>query len=93
MFVRLDLEGVKVFSRMLYAYTITGVSAEALTAPQAVDVYAAPKETVSEAGQEGAPVAPAVRKLAIQKLGFEGDTVRVHLNMEVLFFNPNKPIK
>lgn len=26
MFVRLDLEGVKVFSRMLYVYTITSVS-------------------------------------------------------------------
>ena len=32
---------------------------------------------------------PAVRQIAVRKTGSPDETVRVHLNLQVLYFNPN----
>jgi len=58
--------------------------APAQAAPQGDDL------TTSEEGESAGAAAPAVRTIASRKTGDPQETVRVHLNMQVLYFNPAK---
>ncbi len=53
-------------------------------APQGDDL------TTSEEGESAEAATPAVRTIASRKTGDPQETVRVHLNMQVLYFNPAK---
>lgn len=79
-----------------YFYTITGFSALSETVPSEISEYKAPSNGVSSAGDDGgeeAAAGNAVRVLATRKLGDPNEKVQVHLNLQVLFFNPLTPIK
>ncbi|MFI3243326.1 MAG: Amuc_1100 family pilus-like protein [Akkermansia sp.] len=75
-----------------YFYTITGFSALSETVPSEVSAYKAPAEVMNTAGEDGGDEAKqgadASRILAVQKLGDPNEKVQVHLNLQVLYFNP-----
>ncbi len=75
-----------------YFYTITGFSALGETIPSEVSAYKAPA-TMATAGDDDeaaadAAAAAAPRILATRKLGDPNEKVQVHLNLQVLYFNP-----
>lgn len=81
-----------------YFYTITGMSALTETVPSDVAPYKAPAEAITAAGDEDdesgeSGKTSSARVLAVRKLGDPNEKVQVHLNMQVLFFNPTTPIK
>lgn len=80
-----------------YLYTVTGISAVTETLPSEVAAYKAPAEVMDSAGddddEDASTKTQAARVLAIRKLGDPNEKVQVHLNMQVLFFNPTTPIK
>ncbi len=73
-----------------YFYTITGLSARTETMPSEVSAYKAPAAQMSVAGEDDSDVGAVdtSRVLAVRKLGDPNEKVQVHLNMQVLFFNP-----
>ncbi len=75
-----------------YFYTITGFSALAVTIPSEVSPYKAPAEAMATAGANADEAKPAAadtsRILAVRKLGDPEEKVQVHLNLQVLYFNP-----
>lgn len=75
--------------------TVTGVSVQSDASLPARDAYQEPAAPVAqgdnlEEGAEAKPAAPAERIIAVRKTGSADETVRVHLNVQVLYFNPAK---
>ncbi len=88
----------RIYEDKEYFLTVTGISILNKTTLQGIDEYraegeAAPAPTtgddLSAAPSEPAPeAAPAeVRRIAVRKTGDPAETVRVHLNMQVRYFN------
>ncbi len=81
-----------------FFFTITGISVLNDTALPAVDAYTAPGEasapaTGDELGAESPEAAPAPeagKPVAQRKTGDPSETARVHLMLQVRFFNPAK---
>ncbi len=71
----------KIVGDRTYFLTITGVSVVNQTALPGIDAYTAPGEGVN---------ASESRPVATRKTGDPNETVRVHLIMQVRFFNPAK---
>ncbi len=74
---------------------VTGVAVESAVSLPARDAYqepAAPAPQGDDLGGDGEakPAAPAERIIAVRKTGNPDETVRVHLNVQVLYFNPSK---
>lgn len=77
-----------------FLLTITGMAVKGNDSLPGIDAYVAPTaapegENVGDAA--AAPeAAPAARVIAVRKTGAENETARVHLTMQVLYFNPAK---
>lgn len=78
-----------------YFLTVTGIATEGVSTPPGVDAYTAPAEDTASEGsnlgseEESAPAAAqASRPVAVRKTGSPDEFVRVHINLQVLYFNP-----
>ncbi len=75
---------------------ITGVAVNSEASLPAMDAYQAPSAPVAKGddladGEEAEKKAePEARVIAVRKTGNPDETIRVHLNMQVLYFNPSK---
>ncbi len=74
---------------------VTGVAVESAVSLPARDAYqepSAPAAKGDDLSGEGAaqPETPAERIIAVRKTGSPDETVRVHLNIQALYFNPSK---
>lgn len=74
---------------------VTGMAVESAASLPARDSYQEPSAPVAKGddlGGEGEAqqAAPAERIIAVRKTGSSDETVRVHLNIQVLYFNPSK---
>ena len=74
---------------------VTGMAVESSISLPARDAYQEPSAPVAKGedlgGEEEAqPETPAERIIAVRKTGSPDETVRVHLNIQVLYFNPSK---
>lgn len=75
---------------------VTGVAVESSVSLPARDAYQEPSAPAAKGddlgGEEGAQpeTTPAERIIAVRKTGSPDETVRVHLNIQVLYFNPSK---
>lgn len=79
-----------------YFITITGVAINSdLNLPD-MDAYTEPSapapqgDDVNAEADEGQPAQPEGRVIAVRKTGSPDETIRVHLNLQVLYFNPAK---
>ncbi len=86
----------KIVGDRSYFLTITGISVVNTTPLPAIDAYKAPQaeapargDDLSNEGAAPSPEAEAVR-VATRKTGDPNEMVRVHLVMQVRFFNPGK---
>ncbi len=89
-----------IYNNKEYFLTVTGLAVLNRNSLPGIDTYtpegeSAPAPTtgdeLGEAPVEEAAAAPAeVRRIAIRKTGDPNETVRVHLNMQVRYFNPAK---
>lgn len=78
-----------------FMLTITGVAVNGNSSLPHIDAYKDPAAPSSEGvditeDAEAAPAAAAEHIVAVRKTGSPDETVRVHLNMQVLYFNPAK---
>lgn len=76
-----------------FLLTITGVAVKGNDSLPGIDAYAAPAaaaegENIGEAAAENTEA--AARMLAVQKTGAADEKARVHLTLQVLYFNPAK---
>lgn len=76
-----------------FLLTITGVSVKGGDSLPGIDAYTAP--TAAPEGENVGDAAPAAagdaaRVIAVRKTGAENETARVHLTLQVLYFNPAK---
>lgn len=85
----------KLMSDKRYFFTITGVAAQTLTKPAVLDAYKKMEEPVEMAGElildeEGEIIEEEEvgHVIAVRKFGLDDELVHVHLNLQVLFFNP-----
>ena len=75
---------------------VTGVAVESSISLPARDAYQEPSAPAAKGddlgGEEEAQpeTTPAERIIAVRKTGSPDETVRVHLNIQVLYFNPSK---
>ncbi|MBR1978564.1 MAG: Amuc_1100 family pilus-like protein [Akkermansia sp.] len=75
---------------------VTGVAVESSISLPARDAYQEPSAPAAKGddlgGEEEAKpeTTPAERIIAVRKTGSPDETVRVHLNIQVLYFNPSK---
>ncbi len=75
---------------------ITGVAINSEASLPAMDAYQAPAAPVAQGDDLGGgeeaekKEEPAARVIAVRKTGSPDETIRVHLNMQVLYFNPSK---
>ncbi len=90
----------KIVSDHTYFLTITGISVVNQTALPAIDAYTAPNAQAAApatgddlsggAEAQSAPAVPDNKPVATRKTGDPNETVRVHLVLQVRFFNPAK---
>ncbi|MBR5895555.1 MAG: Amuc_1100 family pilus-like protein [Akkermansia sp.] len=77
-----------------FFYKVTGVwvVANDVNLP-GIDAYQAPTQDPNQGDdlntESSASAAEEVRRVAVRKTGSPDETVRVHLNLQVLYFNPN----
>lgn len=74
---------------------VTGMAVESSISLPARDAYQEPSAPVAKGDdlggeEEAQPETPAERIIAVRKTGSPDETVRVHLNIQVLYFNPSK---
>lgn len=72
---------------------VTGMAVESAASLPARDAYQEPAAPVAQGddlGGEAQPAAPAERIIAVRKTGNPDEIARVHLNIQVLYFNPSK---
>lgn len=75
--------------------TITGIAVKGKDTLPMIDAYSAPGAAPQAGDDLGASsaegtAAPIARSVAVRKTGDPDETVRVHMNMQVLYFNPAK---
>lgn len=76
-----------------FLITITGVAVKGNDSLPGIDAYAAPAtapEGEDLGGEAAAPAAADARIVAVRKTGAEDEKSRVHLTLQVLYFNPAK---
>lgn len=77
-----------------FMLTITGIGVQGNDSPAPIDAYSAPAanssvgDELAAAPAENAP-APA-RTIAVRKTGDPAERIRVHMTLQVLYFNPAK---
>ncbi len=74
---------------------VTGVAVESSISLPARDAYQEPSAPAAKGDdlggeEEAQPETPSERIIAVRKTGSPDETVRVHLNIQVLYFNPSK---
>lgn len=73
---------------------VTGVAVNSDLSLPTRDAYQEPAAPVAQGddltGGEAKPVTPSERIIAVRKTGSADETARVHLNVQVLYFNPSK---
>lgn len=75
-----------------FLMTITGVSVKGNESLPGIDAYSAPA-TAPEGenlGEAAAPAEAEARVVAVRKTGADDEKARVHLTLQVLYFNPAK---
>ena len=78
-----------------FMLTITGISVRGLDSLPHIDPYSAPGAPSTQGEDVGAAESTPVeenssRVVAVRKTGMPDETVRVHLNLQVRYFNPAK---
>lgn len=78
-----------------FMLTITGIAGKGMETPPLMDDYVAPGAPSvqgEDVGSESAakPAESSSRVVAVRKTGNPDETARVHLNIQVLYFNPAK---
>lgn len=75
---------------------VTGMAVQGMDSLPPLDAYTAPAERVAggddltAAPADAAPTEPLARVVAVRKTGDPNETARVHLTLQVLYFNPAK---
>ncbi len=94
-----DLPAVlnQIASDKRFFYTITGIAVQSdMVVPPLLDAYQAPVELIEVASEEpdesAAPASEQSRTIAKRKLGNAEESVRVHMTMNVLYFNPKNTV-
>lgn len=87
----------QIISDRNYFLMVTGVSVLNETPVAAQDPYQKPAQVTTQGDDITADVpeeqvAPPARQIAVRKLGNDDETVRVHLTLQVLYFNPAKSL-
>ncbi len=91
----------RIYNNKEYFLTITGIAIQNRNSLPSIDTYtpegeSAPAPTTGDdlsaapAEEAAAPAATGERRVAVRKTGNPDETVRVHLNMQVRYFNPAK---
>ncbi len=91
----------RIYNNKEYFLTVTGIAIDNMVSLPGIDTYrpegeAAPAPTTgvdlsaAPAETPAAEVPAEARRIAVRKTGSSDETVRVHLNMQVRYFNPAK---